>query len=696
MDFDLDKIEESFEALTEKVESLQEQKDELDQRRQGIEDALEVLEGDAALITSLKANEGRLESEEEQLKAETADAKSSLKAIREQLEQMEQETDNSAETMNMLRQIGENTEEGDAIIADRRAWLEECYRRVEELAAKLGEDYEKIGKFVPAGEKSEQKMEAAEESDRKAGKSKTNLLNSSSDESPDDPGVPGNPPGGPGGPDARKASDPAAPNLLSLAQQYEAQQLQNDRGLQDAMDRVFGKNGKPRQRMQKVLDAANRKMASRYQLGWQISTLDSVLDYYTDHGFEHIKQVAANALDNMLAIREYTASLGMQLGGEAEVNLFIAALYHDTGMDGGLKNLEEYWRERRVYDEANRQKPFNEKLKAFGETIRSNHPLRSAIHVLEDAEALKTWGADSSETALLTFLHSKSNSGVRIPDEKKCGTEVNDLLERCQQANVSEDVSSFARKVVDSHGNEVLGPNKKPVWKVTDPDALVRREFEVAVQKLHQTARENGVKFDPSFLGVFDQDGCFRITNEQAYHRLQCETSALRLADAQRPALTVTTTQSGKGIVLIEPDWRSSTKSAGSVNQEVDAVRAKFVDLKTGKLLADTESSLSAKNAESWNKSKQYYLGESNVDGGTLKYNPLKGKLEVEYRVKDAAKAPHCTREILKERMEEFRMPVFAGKVNNVVVVERGSAQEIRSIIRASREEKEYAVRTTY
>lgn len=159
MDFDLDKIEESFETLTEKVESLQEQKDELDQRRQGIEDALEVLEGDAALITSLKANEGRLESEEEQLKAETADAKSSLKAIREQLEQMEQETDNSAETMNTLRQIGENTEEGDTIIADRRAWLEECYRRVEELAAKLGEDYEKIGKFAPVSERTEQKME---------------------------------------------------------------------------------------------------------------------------------------------------------------------------------------------------------------------------------------------------------------------------------------------------------------------------------------------------------------------------------------------------------------------------------------------------------------------------------------------------------------------------------------------------------
>lgn len=162
MDFDLDKIEESFETLTEKVESLQEQKDELDQRRQGIEDALEVLEGDAALITSLKANEGRLESEEEQLKAETADAKSSLKAIREQLEQMEQETDNSAETMNTLRQIGENTEEGDAIIADRRAWLEECYRRVEELAAKLGEDYEKIGKFAPVSERGKPQIEEAE------------------------------------------------------------------------------------------------------------------------------------------------------------------------------------------------------------------------------------------------------------------------------------------------------------------------------------------------------------------------------------------------------------------------------------------------------------------------------------------------------------------------------------------------------
>lgn len=158
MEFGKDNIESSFETLTENVESLQEKKENIENRESSLEQALAELEKDVALKNALRQNEKQLESEKEQLESETSDAKASLRAIQEQLEQLEQENDRSAATLDILRQIGESTEEGDAIIADRRAWLEECFRRVEELARMLGEDYQKIGKFIPASEQPERKM----------------------------------------------------------------------------------------------------------------------------------------------------------------------------------------------------------------------------------------------------------------------------------------------------------------------------------------------------------------------------------------------------------------------------------------------------------------------------------------------------------------------------------------------------------
>lgn len=151
-------IESSFETLTENVESFQEKKENIENRESSLEKALAELEKDVALINTLRHNEKQLENEKEQLESETSDAKACLGAIQEQLEQFEQENDRSDATLEILRQIGENTEEGDAIVADRRAWLEECFRRVEELSRMLGEDYQKIGKFIPASEQPERKM----------------------------------------------------------------------------------------------------------------------------------------------------------------------------------------------------------------------------------------------------------------------------------------------------------------------------------------------------------------------------------------------------------------------------------------------------------------------------------------------------------------------------------------------------------
>lgn len=702
MEYGKDNIESSFETLTENVESLQEKKENIENRESSLEQALAELEKDVALKNALRQNEKQLESEKEQLKSETSDAKDSLHAIQEQLEQLEQENDRSAATLEILRQIGESTEEGNAIIADRRAWLEECFRRVEELSRILGEDYQKIGKFIPASERTEliaEKTEQRETSQAKGVESKTQ--NETSNNGSSDPGGPS----APGDPNAPSSLNPS--NSIFTAQQYQRQREENDRQLQQALDQVFGKQGKPRQEVQKLVDQVNSLTAARYGLGQQISVLDPVLDGYTDHGFEHVKQVAANVLNSLRAYEKFAKEQGIEPGSEAAMStkcLLIAALYHDTGMDGGLKDTEAYQRQRAEHEKRQLEDARPDKrMKEFGEVIRSGHPLQSALHILQDAQALKKMGIDPNETAVLAFLHSKSNSGVKIgnnPGEwsRNCA----DFKERCDNENIKENLNAYARPVMNSDGKQAEDEKHRPVWEVTDQEAFARREFEVAVQRLDREAREKGFKLDCSFLGTFDSKGNFRITNEQAYTRLQYEASVLRVADAQRPAQQVTVTHSGKVIEREEPNWAEREKrfngdiKKDSIDSELRAVKIQLTDLQTGEPTRKAKSNLFkgvAQNRLKNNASKRFYVGESNVDRGSIKFNSKTGKIEIEYRVKDASKAPHSTMEILKERMAESSMPTLKGKVEHVIVLEKGSNDSIGYYRNGIGKETGYSVR---
>ena len=439
------------------------------------------------------------------------------------------------------------------------------------------------------------------------------------------------------------------------------------------------------------MDQVNSLTAGRYELGQQIGSLDPVLDKYTDHGFEHVKQVVANVLNSLQAYEEFAKRQGIEPGSEAAMSakcLLIAALYHDTGMDGGLKDTEAYQRQRAEHEKRQLEDTrLDKKMKEYGDVIRSGHPLQSALHILQDAQALKNMGIDPNETAVLAFLHSKSNSGVKIgntPGEwsRHCA----DFEERCGSEHIQEDMSAYARPVMNSDGKQAEDEKHRRVWEVTDQDAFARREFEVAIQRLDREAREKGLKLDSSFLGTFDSKGNFRITNEQAYTRLQYETSALRVADAQRPAQQVTVTHSGKVIERKEPNWAEREKrfdgdiKKDSVDSELRAVKTQLTDLHTGEPIQKVKSNLfksAAQNRAKEKASKKYYVGESNVDRGSVKFNAKTGKIEIEYRVKDASKAPYLTMEILHERMAESGMPTLKGKVQHVIVLEKGSSGSI-------------------
>lgn len=156
-------VENPLESLEQNVETFQEKQERLEERQEQIDRTLSGLEQDAAVQQALEHNRENLAEAQAELENERIDAVSSLEQIKEQLEQIDAETNKSDAALDMLRVLGEDVSECDGIIADRRAWLEECYRRVEDLAAMLGENYENIGKFQPSSEKSPETVQEVPE-----------------------------------------------------------------------------------------------------------------------------------------------------------------------------------------------------------------------------------------------------------------------------------------------------------------------------------------------------------------------------------------------------------------------------------------------------------------------------------------------------------------------------------------------------
>lgn len=74
------------------------------------------------------------------------------------------------------------------------------------------------------------------------------------------------------------------------------------------MDDAFGREGGRRMEMGRLVERVNELTAHRYELAQEISKQDPVLDKYTDHGPEHIKEVATNTLEYSQAFREFAQS----------------------------------------------------------------------------------------------------------------------------------------------------------------------------------------------------------------------------------------------------------------------------------------------------------------------------------------------------------------------------------------------------
>ena len=110
---------------------------------------------------------------------------------------------------------------------------------------------------------------------------------------------------------------------------------------------------------------------------------------YSDHGTHHAELVAVKSQEAADAIDR--ANFGNPWYSTIDrVELQVAAIMHDTGMDGG------------------RFKTYTD-----GNALRKDHSLNSAIHVLENRETIAALGVNVDAVALDCMGHSKSCSGVR-------------------------------------------------------------------------------------------------------------------------------------------------------------------------------------------------------------------------------------------------------------------------------------------
>ena len=176
------------------------------------------------------------------------------------------------------------------------------------------------------------------------------------------------------------------------------------------------------------------KIAEPYYLnGRYVALKYPELHNYSDHGVHHAELVAIKSQSAAKAINKaikdnpknkYYAEID-------EVELQVAAIMHDTGMDGGsFKNYEN------------------------GNLVRKDHSLNSAIHVLENREKIAEFGVDVDAVAVDCMAHSKSCSGVRdltsVEQWLKCFNRIDDAVKMYNEKYPDKKIYFDRRRWIDN------------------------------------------------------------------------------------------------------------------------------------------------------------------------------------------------------------------------------------------------------
>ena len=291
----------------------------------------------------------------------------------------------------------------------------------------------------------------------------------------------------------------------------------------------------------------------------------------------------------------------------------------------------------------------------FDESIRKNHSLQSAIHVLEHREKLEAMGLNPDEIALGCFLHSKSCSGI---------------------SNLADD---------------------GPVWKTSV------EKIERAVKDYNKEHSEASIIFDRGC--VFCPDG--ETADEEKLARMRSYGACLRVGDAYGHDYQSVETQGGAHIevgkknLFESPDEPQKKAREEELRQQIEGtykdktyehLRLPYYQEVQGVKISVDGVELNNEN-DPKGVSRMYAAGEKNFRELKVEAKDNHGKPELvhSYTLVDGNDAVYCTQECLEERIKELnticiekspegKKPNKLNKINMKVVIHIGKASSDRSV----------------
>ena len=256
------------------------------------------------------------------------------------------------------------------------------------------------------------------------------------------------------------------------------------------------------------LERLKEQVTPYYENGRELAKNCEIFDNYKEHcmiegghiGKVHDKSLeAADQLENLFEKNSYNGYYSSNIDRKS---LEVMALYHDTGMDGNIP-AENYQARLDEYLKEHPEKSPEKNKKDFDLSIRKQHPLQSAIHVLKDREAVEALGGDADKVAFGVLMHSKSNSGI-----------------------------------------ENLADNEQ--WE--DALSKLRHEVEEYNKKVPENER---IVFNDDFLR--DQEGKF---DSEKQAQMRSEALCLRVGDANGHDSRSRISQNGKRTDFALEDWK--------------------------------------------------------------------------------------------------------------------------------------------
>ena len=303
---------------------------------------------------------------------------------------------------------------------------------------------------------------------------------------------------------------------------------------------------------------------------------------YSDHGENHAmlvaikSQQAADALEKVCNGNAYYSTID-------RLELQVAAVMHDTGMDGGI--FKEY---------------------TEGNSLRKDHSLNSAIHVLENRTAIAALGVNPDKVALDCMMHSKSCSGVR------------DLTSHEQWTDCFNRIDAAVE-----------------MYNAKYPDNKIY--FDKSAWTNGETYQKYSEKNPKQIVEVYR-------FNREILAQSAALIAALRIGDANREAAEFPYTQGGE---KIEVDFDSYISNAKDWKGEIKKAKVFIID-EDG-----TRTSLLTAGVDDSGYGRMYITGEGNLSMDCV-YNSKTQSAQEVFKIHYGKSFPLSTQNCIEERLGEL------------------------------------------